>query len=100
MAILCLAAFKARISRLTSRAGQSALETVTPSRPSSDRGAHFRCCVLQGCKKSARMKLLVLNTFGDNTLSIIQTNCNIKATTTTSQTVYSDFLAFYTILFF
>jgi hypothetical protein len=33
----------------------------------------------QGCKKSARIKLLVDNLFGDKALSIIQTNLIIKA---------------------
>jgi hypothetical protein len=61
------------------RAGQSALETTIPSSPSYDRGAHFCCCVRQGCQKSARIKLLVVNMLGDMTLSIIQTNFIIIA---------------------
>jgi hypothetical protein len=67
------------MKRLTGRASQSALEAATPSSPGSDGGAHFRRYARQGCKKSVGIKLLVNNTFGDNILSIIQTNYIIKA---------------------
>jgi hypothetical protein len=69
----------AQISRLTSRAGQSILENHYPSSPGYNGGTHFRRCAHQGCKKLARKKLMVINTFGDKTLSIIQTNYIIKA---------------------
>jgi hypothetical protein len=69
----------AQINRLTGRASQSALEATTPSSPGYDGGAHFHLYAHQGCKKSAGMKLLVNNMFGDNILSIIQTNYILKA---------------------
>ncbi len=56
----------------------TALGTATPSSPSNDRGAHFCRCTRQSCKKSARIKVLVDNTHGDKTVSIIQTYCIIK----------------------
>ncbi len=68
-----------QVSRLTSRAGQSALETATPSSLGYDRGAHFCRHMYEGCKKSVRIKLLVDNLFGNKTLSITQINCIIKA---------------------
>jgi hypothetical protein len=40
---------------------------------------YFRRYARQGCKKSVGIKLSVNNTFGDNILSIIQTNFIIKA---------------------
>jgi hypothetical protein len=71
----------AQISRLTGRAGQSALETPTPFSLGYDGGVHFHHLMCQGCKNSSRIKLLVDNMFGDKTQSIIQTNCIIKAVT-------------------
>ncbi len=68
----------AQISCLTGRAGQSALETATPSNLGYNRGTHFCRTKSQGCKKSTRIKMLVVNMFGDKTLSIIQTNFIIK----------------------
>jgi hypothetical protein len=69
----------AQFIHLTGRADQSAIETITTSNLSYDRGGHFRRCGSQGCKKSARIKPLVDDTFREKTLSIIQTNCSIKA---------------------
>jgi hypothetical protein len=69
----------AQIICLTGRANKSALETTAPSSLRYDEGAHFHCLALQSCKKSARIKLLADNTFGDKTLLVIQTNCIIKA---------------------
>jgi hypothetical protein len=64
----------AQISRLTGRAGQSTLDPATPSSPGYNGGAHFCRYARQGCKKSAGIKLLVHNTFGDNIMSIIESN--------------------------
>jgi regulator of extracellular matrix RemA (YlzA/DUF370 family) len=40
---------------------------------------HFRRHARQGCKNAARIKMLVDNTYGEKTLSIIQTNFIIRA---------------------
>jgi hypothetical protein len=69
----------AQISCLTGRASQNAFKTTTPSCLSYDGGGHFYHSTCQGCKKSAKIQLLVDNTFGDKTLLTIQTNCIIKA---------------------
>jgi hypothetical protein len=69
----------AHFSRLTGRAGQSALKTATPSGLGYDGGALFRRRAHQGCKDSARINMLVDNMFGDKTLSIIQTYFIIRA---------------------
>ncbi len=68
-----------QIGRWTSRAGQSALKTATPSSPGYDGGAHFLRRAHQGSKKLARIKILVDDMYGDKTLSIIQTNPIIRA---------------------
>jgi hypothetical protein len=41
--------------------------------------ARISVATRQGCKKSAKIKLLVDETFGDKNLSIIQTNHTSKA---------------------
>jgi hypothetical protein len=64
-----------QISCLTGKASQSALETATSPSQGYDGVAHFRHGAHQSCKKSARTKFFVNNTFGDKTLLIIQTNC-------------------------
>jgi hypothetical protein len=64
---------------LAGRAGQSALYTATTSNPQYDRGAGIHRHTRQGCKKSAKIKLLVDNTYGIKTLLIIPTNYIIKA---------------------
>jgi hypothetical protein len=69
----------AQINRLTSRGSQSALEATTPSNPGYDGGAHFHRCARQGCQKSARIKMLVDNTYGGKILSIIQIDFIIRA---------------------
>jgi hypothetical protein len=69
----------AQINRLTDRTSQSALEAATPSSPGFDRGAFFHRRARQGCEKSARIKMLVDNTYGDKTLSIIQIDFIIRA---------------------
>jgi hypothetical protein len=69
----------AQMNRLIGRASQSALETATPSRSGYDGGAHFHRRARQGCQKSARIKTLVDNTYGDKTLSIIQIDFIIRA---------------------
>jgi hypothetical protein len=69
----------AQISLFTRRTGQSTLETATLSSPSDDGGAHLRSHTRRGCNKLVRIKLLVGNTFGDKTQSILPTNCFIKA---------------------
>jgi hypothetical protein len=69
----------AQISCSPSRAGQTTLNTTTPSGPSYDGGANFHCCARQGCKKLAGIKLLIDCAYEDNTLSITRTNCVIKA---------------------
>jgi hypothetical protein len=75
-AILSLKAFErtAQINHFTGRASQSAVEAATPSSPGYDGGAHFHRRARQGCKKSARLKLLVDNMPGEKKISIIQTN--------------------------
>ncbi len=62
----------AQINRLIGRASQSALKAATPSSPGYDGGTHFHRRARQGCQKSARIKMLVVNTYGDKILSIIQ----------------------------
>jgi hypothetical protein len=70
--ILCLAAFE--------RTGSDQpFQTATPSSPGYDGGTHFCCPARQGCRKLARIKLVVDNMFGDKTLLIIQTNFIIIA---------------------
>jgi hypothetical protein len=69
----------AQINRLTGRASQSALEAATPSGPGYDGGTHFHRRARQGCQKSARIKMLVNNTYGDKILSIIQIDFIIRA---------------------
>jgi hypothetical protein len=69
----------AQINRLTGRASQSALEAATPSSPGYDGGAHFHRRARQGCQKSARIKMLVDNTYGDKILSMIQIDFIIRA---------------------
>jgi hypothetical protein len=59
---------------LDGRTGQITLYTVTPSNLRYDRGDGILHRTHQGCKKSARIKLLVNNTNGIKALSIIQTN--------------------------
>jgi hypothetical protein len=79
-AIPCLVALEpAPISHLAGRASGTALETATPSCLSIDRSASFCRRTCQGCKKLTQIKLLVDNTSGDKTLSIIQANCVIKS---------------------
>jgi hypothetical protein len=58
-------------SHLDDRANQSALYTATPSNPRSDRGAGICRHTCRGCKKLAKIKLLVNNTYEIKTLSII-----------------------------
>ncbi len=69
----------AQISRLTSRASQSALGTATPSNPGYDGSTYFCRRARQGFQKSAGIKLLVDNMLGNKTLSIIYTNFIIIA---------------------
>jgi hypothetical protein len=76
-AILCLAAFLSAHS--SDQLFDRALETATPSSPGFAGGEHIHRYTCRGCKKSARIKLSVYNTFGDKTLLIIQTNLIIKA---------------------
>ncbi len=68
---LLLRMTSAPTSRLDGRAGQSALYTMTPSNPRYDRGAGIRRHTRKGYKKSAKIKLLVNNTYGIKTMSII-----------------------------
>jgi hypothetical protein len=67
------------MNRLTDRTSESALEAATPSHPGYDGGAHFHCRARQGCQKSARIKMLVDNAYGDKTLLIIQIDFIIRA---------------------
>jgi hypothetical protein len=67
-------AHTAQINRLTGISGQSTLKTATLSSPGYDGGMHFCRCAHQGCKKSVRIKVLVNNSYGAKTLSIILTN--------------------------
>jgi hypothetical protein len=69
----------AQINRLTGRASKSALEAATPSSPGYDGGAHFQRRARQGCQKSARIEMLVDNTYGDKILLIFQIDFIIRA---------------------
>jgi hypothetical protein len=75
IAILCLAA---PFNCLDSRAGQTTSHPTTPPSPCYE-GANFCCCACQGCKKLEGIKMPVNYAYEDKTLSIIQTNCVIKA---------------------
>ncbi len=69
----------APISCLASRTGQTTSNTSTLSSPRYDRGAPFRRCTHQGCKKLVGKKLLVDRTYEDQIPSFILSNCVIKA---------------------
>jgi hypothetical protein len=61
IAILCEKASEGQpavISRSISRAGQTTLNTTTPSGPSYDGGIHFCHCARQGSKKLVRKKIV------------------------------------------
>ncbi len=53
--------------------------STTPPSPWYEGGENFCCCACQGCKKGEGIKMPVNYAFEDKTLSIIQTNCVIKA---------------------